>query len=102
MSAAIEQLIADFPELGIKRDVSFKTYTTLMAGGNAAYLADIHSVDVFAKAAAEVQKRKNVSTYDDNTTQSAIQLLLAVADASQGGREPRDARQKRLSVAVKM
>jgi UDP-N-acetylmuramate dehydrogenase len=57
MSAAIEQLIADLPELGIKRDVSFKTYTTLMAGGNAAYLADIHSVDVFAKAAAEVQKR---------------------------------------------
>jgi UDP-N-acetylmuramate dehydrogenase len=57
MNAAIEALISDLPELGIKRDVSFKTYTTLMAGGNAAYLADIHSVDVFAKAAAEAQTR---------------------------------------------
>ena len=57
MNPAIEAIDIGFSGVGIKRNVSFKTYTTLMAGGNAAYLADIHSVDVFAKAAAEVQKR---------------------------------------------
>jgi PelA/Pel-15E family pectate lyase len=41
---------------------------------------------------ADAAKRKNVSTFDDNTTQSAIQLLLAVADASKGSNEPRDVR----------
>jgi PelA/Pel-15E family pectate lyase len=41
---------------------------------------------------AEAAKRKNVTTFDDNTTQSAIQLLLAVADASKGSTEPRDVR----------
>src|SRR5688572_11203582 len=41
---------------------------------------------------AEAGKRKNISTFDDNTTQSAIQLLLAVADASKDSNEPRDVR----------
>ena len=48
--------------------------------------------DVGKVAPAEAAKRKNVSTFDDNTTQSAIQLLLAVADASKGSQEPRDVR----------
>jgi PelA/Pel-15E family pectate lyase len=43
-------------------------------------------------APADAAKRKNISTFDDNTSQSAIQLLLAVADASKGSREPRDVR----------
>jgi hypothetical protein len=40
----------------------------------------------------QAAKRKNTSTFDDNTSQSALRLLLAVADASKGSKEPRDAR----------
>ena len=57
MTQEIERLAADVPEINIKRGVSFSTYTTLMAGGKAKYLADIHDVDLFALAAAEAQKR---------------------------------------------
>ena len=39
----------------------------------------------------EAASRKNVSTLDDNTTQSALRLLLAVADAGRGPEDPRDA-----------
>jgi UDP-N-acetylmuramate dehydrogenase len=53
----IDDLARDVSALNIKRDVSVKTYTTLMAGGNAAYLADIHDVDLFAQAASEAQVR---------------------------------------------
>lgn len=42
--------------------------------------------------AAETARRKNVSTYDDDNTQSALRLLMAVADASKGSADPRDAR----------
>lgn len=48
--------------------------------------------DVGRIAPADAAKRKNISTYDDDNTQSAIQLLLAVADASKGANEPRDVR----------
>ena len=48
--------------------------------------------DVGKVPAAEAVKRKNVSTFDDDNTQSAIRLLLAVADASKGANEPRDGR----------
>lgn len=48
--------------------------------------------DVGKISGAEAAKRKNVSTYDDDTTQSALRLLLAVADASKGSNEPRDGR----------
>ena len=41
---------------------------------------------------ADAAKRKNVSTFDDDNTQSAIRLLLAVADASKGSDGPRDRR----------
>jgi PelA/Pel-15E family pectate lyase len=43
-------------------------------------------------SAAEAAKRKNVSTFDDDTTQSALRLLLAVADASKDSTDPRDVR----------
>jgi hypothetical protein len=43
-------------------------------------------------APAEAAKRRNVTTFDDDNTQSAIRLLLAVADASKGSNEPRDVR----------
>jgi PelA/Pel-15E family pectate lyase len=48
--------------------------------------------DIGKISAAEAAKRKNISTYDDDNTQSAIQLLLAVADASKGSNDPRDVR----------
>ena len=48
--------------------------------------------DVGKISAAEGAKRRNISTYDDNNTQSAIQLLIAVADASKGSNDPRDVR----------
>ena len=43
-------------------------------------------------SATEGAKRKNISTFDDDNTQSAIRLLLAVADAGKGANEPRDQR----------
>lgn len=43
-------------------------------------------------APADAAKRFNISTYDDDNTQNAIRFLLAVADASKGGREARDLR----------
>lgn len=46
--------------------------------------------DVGKISATEVAKRRNVSTFDDDNTQSALRLLLAVADASKGASEPRD------------
>ena len=46
--------------------------------------------DIGKISAAEAAKRKNVSTFDDDNSQSAIRLLLAVADASKGSNEPRD------------
>lgn len=48
--------------------------------------------DVGRISAAEAAKRKNVSTFDDDNTQSALRLLLAVADASKGSTDPRDGR----------
>jgi hypothetical protein len=48
--------------------------------------------DVGKVSAADAAKRKNVTTFDDDNTQSALRLLLAVADASQGANEPRDRR----------
>lgn len=43
-------------------------------------------------SAADAAKRKNVTTFDDDNTQSALRLLLAVADAAKDSREPRDVR----------
>jgi PelA/Pel-15E family pectate lyase len=48
--------------------------------------------DVSKISAAEAAKRKNISTFDDDNTQSALRLLLAVAEASKGSMEPRDVR----------
>ncbi len=48
--------------------------------------------DMGKLAAADAAKRRNFSTFDDDNTQSALRLLLAVAEASQGAAEPRDAR----------
>ena len=40
--------------------------------------------DVGRVPAAEAMKRRNVTTFDDDNTQSALRLLLAVADAARG------------------
>ncbi|MDP3069306.1 MAG: pectate lyase [Opitutaceae bacterium] len=43
-------------------------------------------------SAADAAKRKNVTTFDDDNTQSALRLLLAVADAAKDSRDPRAGR----------
>lgn len=48
--------------------------------------------DAAGVSAAEAAKRKNISTFDDDNTQSAIRLLLAVADASKWANSPREVR----------
>ena len=40
----------------------------------------------------QIAERKNTSTYDDDTTQSAMRFLLAVTDAQKGGGDARDQR----------
>ncbi len=48
--------------------------------------------DVGKISASEAAKRQNVSTFDDDNTQSALRLLLAVADHAKTSTEPRDVR----------
>ncbi|MBL9189781.1 MAG: hypothetical protein JNK23_20030 [Opitutaceae bacterium] len=48
--------------------------------------------DVGKISAADAAKRKNTTTFDDDNTQSALRLLLAVADATKDSRDPRDGR----------
>ena len=49
--------------------------------------------DVGRVPAAEAAKRRNITTFDDDNTQSALRLLLAVADASRApAGDTRDAR----------
>lgn len=48
--------------------------------------------DIGKIAPADAAKRKNISTFDDDTTQSAIRLLLAVADEAKGSTDARDVR----------
>jgi hypothetical protein len=40
----------------------------------------------------QIAKRKNLTNFDDNNTQSALRFLLAVVDASKSSDEPRDTR----------
>lgn len=48
--------------------------------------------DVGRISPTDAATRRNFSTYDDDNSQSALRLLLAVADASKGSTEPRDVR----------
>lgn len=48
--------------------------------------------DVGKVTAADAAKRKNISTYDDDNSQAALRLLLAVADVSKDSNDPRDVR----------
>lgn len=41
---------------------------------------------------AEAARRRNLSVYDDDTTQSALRLLVAVAEAAGESQDPRDRR----------
>lgn len=54
--------------------------------------------DIGRVTAAEAEKRRNVSTFDDDNTQSALRLLLAVADAPKG--PAGDARDARIGAAL--
>jgi len=49
-------------------------------------------VDMGKLSAADGAKHRNISTYDDNTTQSALRFLLAYCDAAKGSTDPREAR----------
>ena len=53
--------------------------------------------DVGRVPAAEAAKRRNTTTFDDDNTQSALRLLLAVADAARG--EAGNARDARIVAA---
>lgn len=48
--------------------------------------------DIGAIPAAEAARRRNISTFDDDNTQSAIRLLVAVSVAGAGGPAPREER----------
>ncbi|WP_414663949.1 hypothetical protein [Horticoccus sp. 23ND18S-11] len=48
--------------------------------------------DVGKVSAADAAKRRNVTTFDDDNTQSAIRLLLAVGDVIKDSADPRDVR----------
>lgn len=48
--------------------------------------------DIGSCNAAEAAKRRNISTFDDDNSQSAIRFLLALADATKGSTDPRDGR----------
>jgi hypothetical protein len=48
--------------------------------------------DVGRIPAAQAAKRRNISTFDDDNTQSALRLLVAVVAASGASNEPRDVR----------
>lgn len=48
--------------------------------------------DIGSCSAAEAAKRKNISTFDDNNSQSAIRFLLALAEVTKGSADPRDGR----------
>lgn len=49
-------------------------------------------VDISDGFAAETTKRKNISTFDDDNSQSAVRFLLAMTDATKGSTNPRDGR----------
>jgi PelA/Pel-15E family pectate lyase len=49
---------------------------------------------------AEIAKRKNLTTFDDNNTQSAIQFLLAISDVMKGHNDSHDARDARIREAL--
>ncbi|HUR59343.1 MAG TPA: pectate lyase [Opitutaceae bacterium] len=48
--------------------------------------------DIGKISAEDAAKRKNVSTYDDDNTQSALRFLLALADVTKSSSDPRDVR----------
>jgi PelA/Pel-15E family pectate lyase len=63
------------------------------------YLIDFHPElgrrwyrrsDVGRISAGEAAKRRNLSTYDDDNTQSALRFLLAIADVTRGSSDSRD------------
>ena len=48
--------------------------------------------DVGKLSPAQIAKRRNTTTYDDDTTQSALRFLLAVVDTDKGKGDARDGR----------
>lgn len=48
--------------------------------------------DVGKISAADAAKRKNISTYDDDNTQSALRFLLAYCDVTKQSKQPADVR----------
>lgn len=52
----------------------------------------LRRTDVGQVPAADLARRKNISTFDDDNTQSAVRFLLALADVTKNSTDPRDAR----------
>lgn len=48
--------------------------------------------DVGRISPAEAAKRRNISTYDDDNTQSALRFLIALGDVTKDSTDPRDVR----------
>ncbi|MFM8471714.1 MAG: pectate lyase, partial [Limisphaerales bacterium] len=48
--------------------------------------------DIGKVPATDAAKRKNTTTIDDDTSQSAVRFLLALADVTKGSTDPRDGR----------
>lgn len=46
--------------------------------------------DIGRVAPADAAKRKNISTYDDDATQSALRFLLAITEVTKNSPDPRD------------
>lgn len=83
------------------RDAADALASGQLASGGWDYLIEFDPVkraawfrraDIGSCTAAEAAKRRNISTYDDDTSQSAIRFLLALAEATPGSRDPRDGR----------
>jgi PelA/Pel-15E family pectate lyase len=87
--------------LDAARDVGDALATGQLESGGWDYLIEFDPVkrtawyrraDIGSCSAAEAAKRKNISTFDDNNSQSAIRFLLALADVTKGSTDPRDGR----------
>ena len=87
--------------LDAARDVGDALATGQLESGGWDYLIEFDPVkrtawyrraDIGSCSASEAAKRKNISTFDDDNSQSAIRFLLALADVTKGSVDPRDGR----------
>ena len=87
--------------LDAARDAGDALATGQLESGGWDYLIDFDPVkrtawyrraDIGSCSAAQALKRKNISTFDDDNSQSAVRFLLALAEVTKGSADPRDGR----------